>query len=107
MYTKGSTDKMKKLNVIVFANERECNKHTNNVCEKLSDLPENKSFCGIWGEIQFNAQEVISAISSTVNYFIASDKEEIFFGCCEKDYKNILAAINTQNCDVIKLSYQV
>ncbi len=34
---------MKKLNIIVFANERECHKHVNNVCEKLSDLPENKN----------------------------------------------------------------
>ena len=98
---------MKQLNVIIFANENEYDKCSNRICELLSDLPESKGFCGAWGEIQANDQEVISAISSTVNYFIASDKEEIFFCCCAKDYKNILATINTQNCEVVKRSYDI
>ena len=98
---------MKKLNVIVFAGENRKNLiHINRVCETLSDLPENQVFCGIWGEIQGNGREVISAISTAVNHFIASDKEEIFFGCCARDYEKILAAINTQDCEVVKRSYQ-
>ncbi|MCH5325003.1 MAG: hypothetical protein J1E39_07275 [Eubacterium sp.] len=97
---------MKQLNVIIFANENKYDKFSNRVCEALSDLPESKGFCGAWGEIRDNDQEVISAISSTVNYFIASEKAEIFFGCCAKDYKNIIAEINTQNCEVEKLSYR-
>lgn len=97
---------MKKLNVIVFSDENEYGKYANYVCGKLSDLPESKEFCGVWGEIRFNNQENIFAISSAVNHFLASGKEEIFFGCCIKDYDDILAKIRTQNCEVVKLSYQ-
>lgn len=95
---------MKKLNVIVFANETEFNEHANRVTAKLSDLPENEIYLGSWGEIRFNDQEVTAAISTAVNHFIATDKTEIFFGCCAKDYETILAAINAQDCEVIKRS---
>lgn len=97
---------MKKLDVIVFANETECNEHASRICEKLCDLPENQIFLGSWGEIRFNDQEVIEAISTAVHHFITSDKEEIIFGCCAKDYQNILAAIHTRDCEVVKRSYR-
>ena len=97
---------MKKLNVIVFANENEFGEHASRICGTLSDLPEKQIFLGSWGEIQENDQEVIAAISVAVNACIASDKEQIFFGCCAKDYETILAAINAQDCELVKRSCQ-
>ena len=92
---------MKKLTVILFENEAESDKYSDLVCEKLSDLPDDKEFCGIWGEIKFNADEVLSAISTAVNHFVNdTEKEEIIFGCCKKDYDDIISRINTQNCSV-------
>ena len=38
---------MKKLTVILFENEAESDKYSDLVCEKLSDLPDDKEFCGI------------------------------------------------------------
>ena len=95
---------MKKCNVIVFANEKEFEEHASGVCERLAGLPESKWFLGSWGEIQGNDQACIDAISSAVSHFLASGKEEIFFGCCEKDYESILAAIDTQACEVVRHS---
>ena len=97
---------MKKLSIILFANENEYEQYADRVCEKLFALPESKKFCGAWGEIRFNDKEVIAAISSTISYFLLSDVEEVFFGCCEKDCENILEKISTQNCAVVKLSYR-
>lgn len=97
---------MKKLNMIVFADETECNEHADRITAKLSDLPENQVYLGCWGEIRSNDREVVAAVSGAVNHFLASDKEEIFFGCCAKDYQAILAAIHTQDCEVTKRSCQ-
>lgn len=94
------------LNIIVFNSAAECEKHSNQVCEHLANLPTGKFFCGIWGEIEFNKNDVLTSISKTVNHFISSDAKEIFFGCCKKDYTDIIAAIDTQNYKVSILSYK-
>lgn len=92
---------MKKLTVVVFEDELEFKKCSNRVCEKFSNLPKKEEFCGIWGEIKFNTSEVLSAISTTVNHFIEdTDKVEIIFGCCKKDYDDIISKIHTQDCAV-------
>ena len=94
---------MKKLIIIVFENEEKYNFLSNQICEKFSDLSENVEFCGLWGEIQSNATEVLNSISDTVNHFIDSNKEKIIFGCCEKDYDKILQKLKISKCLVDKI----
>ncbi len=90
---------MKKLTVVLFADDTEIENCSNNVLEKFSALPKEKEFCGIWGDIHFNNEEVLCAISATVNHFInKDDKTEIVFGCCKKDYSDIISKIHTKNC---------
>ena len=44
---------MKKLTVILFENDFEFKEYSDRVCEKFANLPAEKEFCGIWGEILF------------------------------------------------------
>ena len=97
---------MKKLTVLVFENEKKYNLLSNRVCQKFSKSDENKEFCGLWGEIQNNANEVIMSISATINHFIDSNKQEIIFGCCEKDYGKIIEKIDLSSCIVDKVDAQ-
>ncbi len=95
---------MKILNVILFKDDTENNEA---IFEKLSrsDLLPYQEFCGRWGEIRFNKDECLKTISSTVNWFLNSeDKTEIYFGCSEKDYDDIISLVNTDNCEVNRLS---
>lgn len=88
---------MKILNVILFKDDE----NTATVFEKLSrsNLLPHQEFCGIWGRIQFNNQACLTAVSRAVNYFLKSeDKTEIYFGCSEKDYKDIISLIDTNTC---------
>ena len=95
---------MKKLNIILFNNESE--KYSETICEKLSgsNFSANQEFLGIWGEIQFNREECLKAISSTVNYALSSNKTEIYFGCAEKDYNDIIMFIDRDQCEIEILS---
>ena len=93
---------MKKLTVILFENDLEFKEYSDQVCEKFADLPAEKEFCGIWGEILFNSEECISSISGCVNHFInTADKTEIIFGIGNKDYDSVISKNNIENC-VIK-----
>ena len=77
---------MKKLTVILFENDFEFKEYSDRVCEKFANLPAEKEFCGIWGEILFNNAECISSVSGCVNHFINNtDKTEIIFGISNKD----------------------
>ena len=90
---------MKKVTVILFENDLEFKEYFDQVCEKFADLPAEKEFCGIWGEILFNSEECISSISGCVNHFInTADKSEIIFGIGNKDYDSVISKINTENC---------
>ena len=92
---------MKKLTVILFENNLKYKDHADEVCELFADLSKEKEFCGVWGEIGCNEDEVLSAISATVNHFIKSgDKTEVIFGCCKKDYAQVMAKIDTWECTV-------
>ena len=93
---------MKKITIIVFENGKEYDLLSNKICEKFT-ADENIEFCGLWGEIQYNANEVINSISATVNHFIKSSKKEIVFGCCEKDYIDIVKEIDLYGCFVNKI----
>ena len=93
---------MRKLNVILFKNDTENKQYSNIVCEKLSrsNLAPDQEFCGIWGEIQFNKEECIKGISSTINFALNSGKTDVYFGCAEKDYSDIISYIDTEKCEV-------
>ena len=99
---------MKKLTVFLFGDESktEQNKYSDAIFERLarSNLTVDQEFCGIWGEIQFNHEECLQAISATVNHFLHSDKSEVYFGCAEKDYHDIMLWIDRDNCEVRVLS---
>ena len=91
--------KMKKLTVILFENDSEFKEYSNQVSEKFANLPAEKEFCGIWGEILFNNDQCISSISGCVNHFINNtDKTEIIFGISNKDYDCVISEINAENC---------
>ena len=90
---------MKKLTVILFENDLDFKEYSNQVCGKFANLPTEKEFCGIWGEILFNNAECISSISDCVNHFMNNiDKTEIIFGISNKDYDCVIFKINTENC---------
>ena len=96
---------MKKLTVILFEDNLEIEKYTDKVFEEFMSFSEEKEFMGIWGEISFNNAEVLTAISDTVNHFINdTEKTELIFGCCKKDYNEIVVKIHTENCVVGTLS---
>ena len=98
---------MKKITVVIFKDDIESKKYANQVCEKFSKLSAEKEFCGIWGEIEFNAEDILLAIANTVNHFIENtNKTEIIFGCCKKDYNSIISKINTENCVVEAIACQ-
>lgn len=97
---------MKKLNAILFKKDgSETAKFRELVCEKFSrtNLSDTQEFCGVWGEIHFNREECLSAISSSINRIINSDKIEIYFGCCEKDYNDIMSFVDASNCEINRL----
>lgn len=75
------------------------------VFKRMEDRTHCQEFLGFWGEIdESNKEECLNTISSTVNHFIDSDKEEIYFGIDEKDFDEIISRVNTQNCDIIKIT---
>ena len=95
---------MKTLKVILFSDSSEFKEYSNRVCEAFLELSKAKKFCGCW-DISFNKNEVLDAISDTINHFINnSDKTEIIFGCCEKDYNDIISQIHTKNCIITTIS---
>lgn len=91
---------MKKLFVFISLSSKE----TDIVCKRMENRTPYQEFLGFWGEIGFNKEECLNAISATVNHFIDSDKEEIYFGIDEKDFDEIISRINTQNCKIIKIT---
>ena len=61
---------MKNLTVILFENDFEFKEYSDRVCEKFANLPAEKEFCGIWGEILFNNVEC-----SKTNLFIGVEAD--------------------------------
>lgn len=97
---------MKLLKIIIFKDDKEFSQFASAVCEKMQSIAPDKEFCGVWGEIENNENEVLNSISATVDHFIESNKKEIIFGCCKKDYNDILAKINSVNCNVVKIDVE-
>ena len=67
---------------------------------------DSKVYCGTWGELQFNREECIKAISTTVKHFVQMlDKEEIYFGCNIKDVFDIKHLLALENCEFVEVPY--
>ena len=90
---------MKLLTVIIFKDSDAFDALNGKVCDKLSSEKERK-FCGCW-DIKFNREECITMIDATVNQFLEStDNGDVVFGCCMKDYDDIMKHITTDNCEI-------
>lgn len=97
---------MKNLIIVIFENDLAVQKHYDEAFGKYGKSSMEKEVLGVWGEILSNADEVLYTISDTVNYFINdTDKTEIVFGCCRKDYDDIIAKIDVEKCIVKTLLY--
>ena len=97
---------MKNLTIVIFENDLAVEKHYDEAFDKYGKSSTEKEILGVWGEILSNADEVLSTISDTVNYFINdTDKTEIVFGCCRKDYDDIIAKIDVEKYIVKTLLY--
>ena len=97
---------MKKVFIIVYENELEFDSGSDIVGDHFVNSDNTVEYCGSWGKIQFNKNECLKSISSTVNYFIQSpEKEQIYFGCDKEDVLEIQSLILSENCEVAIISY--
>jgi len=97
---------MKLLTVILFKDSVSFSALSGKVREKLS-LTKDNEFPGCW-DINYNREETIGLISATINHLIeSSEKNEIVFGCCMKDYDDIISRINTAECEINCTSAEV
>ncbi len=93
---------MKKLYIYLsFSNEQ-----VDVICEKMASKLPSQTFLGFWGKIEFNKEECITTISSTINYFLKSDISEIYFGVDEADLSDVLERVNTDNVEIIKVHHE-
>ena len=97
---------MKNLTIVIFENDLAVEKHYDEASGRFGKSSTEKEILGVWGEILSNSDEVLSTISDIVNYFINdTDKTDIVFGCCRKDYDDIIAKIDVEKCIVKMLFY--
>ena len=84
---------MKKLTIFVsFTPEQmDC------VSEKWKNRTSNQEYLGFWSDVKPSEKETISNhIASTVNYFLDTNREEIYFGCDETELDIILSKIKIE-----------
>ena len=97
---------MKKVFVIVFENEHEFARGSDIIGERFINSDNTIEYCGSWGKIQFNKDECLKSISSTVNHFIQlPEKKEIYFGCDQEDVLEIQSLLLNEICEIIIISY--
>ena len=97
---------MKNLTIVIFENDLAVEKYYDKAFSDFGKSSKERELLGAWGEILFNTDEVLSTISNTVNHFINdTDKTDIVFGCCKKDYDDIISKINIDKCVVKTLIY--
>ena len=97
---------MKKVFVIVFDNELEFDEGSDKIGEHFINSDGYIEYCGCWGKIEFNKNECLNAISTTVNHFIQlPEKKEIYFGCDRENLSEIQVLLMSKNCEIIVVSY--
>ena len=99
---------MKKVFIITFDTDKEMSSSCEKISEYFTRTNDSKVYCGTWGEIQFNREECLNAISTAVNYFIQmQDKKEIYFGCNIKDILDIKTLLALENCELVEVPYYI
>ena len=97
---------MKKVYIIIFDSEKEILSNSEKIQEFFTKTNDSKVYCGTWGEIQFNKEECLNAISATVNHFIQmQDNKEIYFGCNINDVLDIKPLLALENCELVEVPY--
>ena len=96
---------MKKVFMIVFEDELEFAKGSNLLSERFINSDGEIEYCGSWGKTQFNKDECLNAISSTVNHFIQMPDKKEYFGCVREDVPEIEPLLLRENCKIIISSY--
>ena len=75
------------------------------VGERMKNHSPSQEYLGFWsGTLPGYEEKISDHISSTVNYFLNTDKEEIYFGCDKADLDRILSKIKTEHFDVTVIS---
>lgn len=97
---------MKKVFAVIFESETMLLNESGNIAEHFKNTDNSKEYCGCWGETQSNRAECLNAIASTVNHFIKSPhKNEIIFGCSDKDIAEIRPLLLIDDCEIIEFNY--
>ena len=89
--------KMKKLTIYVsFTPEQ-----MDFVTEKMKNLTSKQEHLGFWSSVEPSKKEIISShIASTVNYFLDTNREEIYFGCDLTELDVVLSQIKTEAFEI-------
>lgn len=75
------------------------------VGERMKNRSPSQEYLGFWsGTLPGYEEKIADHISATVNYFLNTDKKEIYFGCDEADLDRILSKIETEHFDVTVVS---
>ena len=88
---------MKKLTIFVsFTPEQ-----MDIVSEKLKNRTSKQEYLGFWYDIDPSKKErIVNHIASTANYFLDTNREEIYFGCDETELDDVLSKIKTEDFEI-------
>lgn len=94
---------MKKLTIFVsFTPEQR-----DIVSEKLKNRTLKQEYLGFWFDVEPSQKEKIANhIASTVNYFLDTNREEIYFGCDETELDDVLSKIKTEDFEIKVIHYE-
>lgn len=71
------------------------------VAKKMKNRTPKQEYLGFWSNVESSEKEKISNhIASTVNYFLDTNREEIYFGCDETELDVILSKIKTEAFEI-------
>lgn len=89
---------MKKLTIFVsFTPEQ-----MDIVSEKLKNRTSKQEYLGFWYDIDPSKKErIVNHIASTANYFLDTNREEIYFGCDETELDDVLSKIKTEAFEIM------
>lgn len=89
---------MKKLTIFVsFTPEQK-----DFVSKKLENRTSKQEYLGFWSDVEPSEKEnIVNHIASTVNYFLDTNREEIYFGCDETELDDVLSKIKTEDFEIM------
>jgi hypothetical protein len=88
---------MKKLTIFVSFTPEQMDL----VSEKLKNRTSKQEYLGFWSGVEPSKKEkIVNHIASTVNYFLDTNREDIYFGCNETELDDVLSKIKTEAFEV-------